>query len=76
MSTRKAAVHARRGEVCRFCGATVRGNGGRVAHGRSHVRAGDAVELVGPTGRARVFLPAVDAELKDEWLLVGWTEVP
>lgn len=39
-------THARRGHECQFCGQVSFGNGGKVAHARSHVRRGEAVELV------------------------------
>lgn len=43
---RSSMTHANRGHRCDICGRTVFGNGGRVAHGRGHVRRGEAVELV------------------------------
>lgn len=43
---RSSMTHARRGHTCDLCGKTVFGNGGKVAHGRSHVRRGEAVELL------------------------------
>lgn len=39
-------VHATRGHQCEFCPKVSFGNGGKVAHGRAHVRRGEAVELV------------------------------
>jgi hypothetical protein len=38
--------HARRAHECGLCGKVVFGNGGKVAHGRSHVKRGEAVELL------------------------------
>lgn len=38
-------THAKRGHECDLCGKTVYGNGGKVAHGRGHVKRGEAVEL-------------------------------
>lgn len=43
---RSSMTHARRGHACDFCDKTVYGNGGNVAHARSHVRSGEAVELL------------------------------
>lgn len=56
---RSSMTHASRRYSCQFCDRTVYGNGGKVAHARAHVRAGQAVEWVkqypdGSTGR--VFL--------------------
>lgn len=41
-------THATRGHACDLpaCDVVSFGNGGRVAHGRGHVRRGEAVELV------------------------------
>jgi hypothetical protein len=39
-------THAQHGHECSFCGQVSFGNGGKVAHARSHVRRGEAVELV------------------------------
>lgn len=39
-------THARRGHECSLRGKVVYANGGKVAHGRSHVRRGEAVELL------------------------------
>lgn len=50
-------THAKRGEQCPLCPSYVFGNGGKVSHGRAHVRRGEAVELFkdygvgGVTGR-------------------------
>ena len=43
---RSSMTHARRGHECSLCGKVVFGNGGKVAHGRGHVKRGEAVELV------------------------------
>lgn len=43
---RSSMTHARRGHECDLCGKVVFGNGGKVAHGRSHVKRGEAVELL------------------------------
>lgn len=44
---RKSSItHSRRGHKCPLCGRVVFGNGGQVAHGRSHVRKGELVEVV------------------------------
>lgn len=58
-------THARRGHQCEFCDKVSFGNGGQVAHGRSHVRRGEAVELVKhfavyPPMSSRLFLAAGD----------------
>lgn len=59
-----AMTHASRGHECGLCGRVVFGNGGRVSHGRGHVRRGEAVELVKhyghPVGTSRVFLAPDD----------------
>lgn len=43
---RSSMTHARRGHTCGLCSKVVFGNGGKVAHGRSHVKRGEAVELL------------------------------
>ena len=43
---KSSMTHARRGHTCDLCGAVSYGNGGRVSHARSHVRRGEAVELI------------------------------
>lgn len=45
---RSSMTHATRGHDCDLlhCDRVSFGNGGRVAHGRGHVRRGEAVELV------------------------------
>jgi hypothetical protein len=56
-------THARRGHTCDLCGKVVFGNGGKVAHGRSHVNRGEAVELLKeyasypPTSTREFFAP-------------------
>lgn len=71
---KSSMTHATRGKACQFCGRVVFGNGGKTSHARSHVRAGDAVELVRefglPVGTSRVFL-ASTADLTD-WLARGY----
>lgn len=42
---RSSMTHAGRGHDCDLCGTVSFGNGGRVSHGRGHVRRGEAVEL-------------------------------
>lgn len=66
---RSSMTHARRGHDCALCGRTVFGNGGKVAHGRGHVRRGEAVELVKhyptyPPMSSRLFLPAGDVRIE------------
>lgn len=55
-------THARRAHPCSFCAKIPFGNGGQVAHARTHVRSGEAVELVKdmlyPFSPSRIFLPA------------------
>jgi hypothetical protein len=72
-------THARRGHPCAFCERVVFGNGGEVAHGRSHVRRGEAVELVKHYGGyppllSRLFL-ATDDGLIAEMLAEGFEQV-
>lgn len=58
-------THARRCHPCEFCDRAPFGNGGMVAHARSHVRSGQAVELVIEypyTGTSRIFLPSADTD--------------
>jgi len=61
-----AKTHATRGHACELCGEIPHGNGGRVAHARRHVRAGEAVELVKwystMASPSRIFLLAGDDE--------------
>lgn len=68
-------THARRGHECEICGRIVHGNGGKVAHGRSHVRAGEAVELVKDyaDGPLRAFIAASDAEQIARLIARGFT---
>lgn len=65
-------THASRGHTCSLCGRVVFGNGGETAHGRGHVRRGEAVELVKhyfggypPMSPVRVFLAPGDAKIAD-----------
>lgn len=73
-------THARRGHPCELpgCDATPYGNGGRVAHGRGHVRRGEAVELVKyhgyPSGSSRLFLAPEDPKVA-EFLARGFEQV-
>ena len=72
-------THARRRHHdCDFCEYEPAGNGGRVAHARSHVRSGEAVELVKwyshTASPSRVFLPAGDDRI-DEWIGRGYERV-
>lgn len=73
-------THARRGHECEICGRTVYGNGGKVAHGRSHVRAGEAIELVKhyADGPLRVFIAADDEDQIARLTARGFTalEIP
>lgn len=72
-------THARRGHPCDLCGAVPHGNGGKVAHGRGHVRRGEAVELVRfypypGMSPSRVFLAVDDAGIPT-WIEQGFERV-
>lgn len=60
-------THAKKGHTCDLCGFVAFGNGGKVSHGRRHVRHGQAVELVkdygAPGGTMRVFLAPNDPKV-------------
>jgi hypothetical protein len=75
---RSSQTHARIGHDCDFCGGRVFGNGGAVAHGRKHVRAGEAVELVKwhstMASPSRVFV-APDSEEHRRFLEMGFEAV-
>lgn len=71
---RPAPVRNRRGWPCGICPAIIYGNAGQVAHGRAHVRRGDAVELASQHAGGRVFLPAGDARIAS-FLARGFVEV-
>lgn len=69
-------THARRGHECSLCGRTVFGNGGKVSHGRSHVKRGEAVELLKeygtyPPNSTREFF-APDDPTVGRWLAKGF----
>lgn len=75
---KSSMTHAKRGHKCDLCTETVFGNGGRVSHGRAHVRRGEAVELVkeyeysqSPT---RFFVVKDDPRIA-RWLVEGFVEV-
>lgn len=75
---RSSMTHATRGHKCDLCGRTVFGNGGKVAHGRGHVRRGEAVELVKhyvDQSPSRVFFPPVEVERIERWITEGYTVV-
>lgn len=76
---RSSMTHASRGHECELCGRTVFGNGGEVSHGRSHVRRGEAVELLKeyatyPPSSMRVFFAPDDPRVT-EFLERGFAEV-
>lgn len=76
---RSSQTHARRSHPCSLCDASPSGNGGVVAHGRGHVRRGEAVELVKhfgtyPPMSNRVFLAVDDPGIPD-WLARGYEKV-
>lgn len=73
-------THARRGHQCEFCEKVAFGNGGKVSHGRSHVRRGEAVELVKhystwPQIVTRIFVAAGDQERIEKYLGEGFERV-
>jgi hypothetical protein len=72
-------AHASRGYKCELCGQTVFGNGGKVSHGRAHVRRSEAVELVKdyasyPLMTSRVFIAAEDKTRIEDLLNSGFRE--
>lgn len=72
-------THARRGHTCDLCGKKVFGNGGKVAHGRGHVRRGEAVELLKeyptyPPMSTRAFFAPGDPTI-ERWLGQGFRVV-
>lgn len=73
---RSGMTHATRGHHCDFCDNVSFGNGGKVAHARSHVRAGEAVELVRfwahMPSPSRVFLPVADTDRIERFLSDGY----
>jgi hypothetical protein len=72
-------THANRSHTCELCGHVGWGNGAVAAHGRAHVRRGEAVELLKVYGGGqsmRVFVPAGDAAVVDEWLGRGFERQP
>jgi len=77
---RSAMVHASRGHQCSFCDKVSFGNGGQVSHGRKHVRAGEAVELVKhyggyPPMTSRFFVAVDDTERIAKWESEGFSRV-
>lgn len=63
-------THAKRSRTCDLCGHVGFGNGAETAHGRSHVRRGEAVELVRHyamvgVAPSRLFLPPGDPRIAD-----------
>ncbi len=73
-------VHARRGHPCSFCEKVAFGNGGHVAHARTHLRSGEAVELVKdmpyPFSPSRIFLPSGHHDQIASFLGKGYAFVP
>ncbi|WP_396908135.1 hypothetical protein [Mycolicibacterium sp.] len=73
---RSSMTHARRGHECSLCGQVVFGNGGKVSHGRSHVKRGEAVELLKayasypPMSTREFFAP--DDPIVAKWLNEGF----
>jgi len=64
-------THAQHGHECKFCDRVSFGNGGAVAHARSHVRRGEAVELVkhyatDPPMSSRLFFIPGDAAIQTQ----------
>jgi len=72
-------THAKRGRQCEFCDKIAYGNGGKVAHARSHVRRSEAVELEkwfgGISGMGRVFIAAHDEQEIAKWIERGYEVV-
>ena len=73
---RSSMTHARRGHPCDLCDKTVFGNGGKVSHGRSHVRRGEAIELLKeyptwPPMSTREFFAPDDPKVA-QWLADGF----
>jgi len=73
---RASMTHARRGHPCGRCEKTAFGNGGKVSHGRSHVRRGEAVELLKeyptwPPMSTREFFAPDDPKVA-QWLADGF----
>lgn len=73
---RSSMTHAKRPHPCDLCGKIVYGNGGKVSHGRSHVRRGEALELLKeyptwPPLSTRAFL-APNNPLVTRWLADGF----
>jgi hypothetical protein len=74
-------THAKHGHPCEFCPKVPHGNGGQVAHGRWHVRRGDAVEMVKdypvyPPMSSRLFIRADDTERIERYRSNGYEPVP
>jgi len=75
-------THGNRGHECDLCGRVVFGNGGKVSHGRSHVRKGEAVELFKSYGdsSSRLFLAPGDPRIEKfiakgyEKAETGWSQ--
>lgn len=72
-------VHSRRSHPCSFCEKAPFGNGGRVAHARTHVLSGEAVELVKdlfyPFPPSRIFLPAGNTDQIASFIADGYAIV-
>lgn len=71
-------THAKRGHQCEFCDMVAFGNGGSVAHSRSHVRRGEVVELVKhypDQSPGRIFLRVCDKERIQRFLDYGYEKV-
>ena len=78
---RSSMTHATRGHKCGLCERVSFGNGGQVAHGRSHVRRGEAIELFKeypaygmPALSSRLFL-APDDERVAKYLADGYRKI-
>ena len=76
---RSSQTHAGRGHTCELCGAVSFGNGGKVSHGRVHVRRGEAVELYidhgWPPISHRVFLAPDATETIARFIRDGYSKV-
>jgi hypothetical protein len=75
---RSAMTHASRSHTCGLCGRVGWGNGAEAAHGRAHVRRGEAVELVKvhgfPMAPSRLFVAPEDPRV-EELLARGFERV-